>query len=189
MTKAGDKQKASAKEKRNLAKRHDNAISLEVKETKHRETNKLEHAKRRGVSMPTTTTNLRNETQNMQRTENRLTPKQKKQLVNAKPKTGLENLTEHRKWHNKNRQREDKYRISSPRVSGGGACYGPTFASGGVGWILRFPGLVVKQLELALDRAEEEELGQPWEAGGSGISRVAKGERVPREPTVKIATT
>ena len=31
--------------------------SLEVKETKHRETKKFEHAKRRGVSMPTITSN------------------------------------------------------------------------------------------------------------------------------------
>ena len=91
-----------------MAKKHEKAISLEVKETKHRETNKLEHAKRRGVSIPMTTTNLRNETQKMQRTENKLTLKQKKQLV----KSGLENVTEHRKCHNENRQREDKYRIS-----------------------------------------------------------------------------
>ena len=89
--------------------------------------------------------------------------------MNTKRKSGLENHTEHRKCHNENRQREGKYRISSPRASGCGACSGPTFASGGLGGILRFPGLVhvVKQLELALDRAEEEELGQPWEAGGS----------------------
>ena len=80
--------------------------------------------------------------------------------MNAKPKRGLENLTEHRKCHNENRQREDKYRISSPRASGGRASSGPTFVSGGLGGILRFPGLVhvVKQLELALDRVEEEEL-------------------------------
>ena len=89
--------------------------------------------------MPTTTTNLRNETQKMQRTENKLTPKQKKQ-VNAKPKRGLENFTEHRKCHNENRQREDKYRISSPRASGGGACSGPTLVSGGLSGIQRFPG-------------------------------------------------
>ena len=88
--------------------------------------------------------------------------------MNAKPKRGLENFTEHRKCHNENRQREDKYRISSPRASGGGACSGSPFASGGLGGIVRFPGLVhvVKQLGLALDRAEEEELGQPWEAAG-----------------------
>ena len=98
----------------------------------------------------------------MQRTENKLTPNQKEQ-VNAKPKRGLENLTEHRKCYNENRQREDKYRISSPRASGGRASSGPTFVSSGLGGILRFPGLVhvVKQLELALDRVEEEELGQP----------------------------
>ena len=85
--------------------------------------------------------------------------------MNVKPKRDLENLTEHRKC----RQREDKYRISSPRALGGGACSGPTFASGGLGGILRFPGLmhVVKQLELALDRVDEEKLGQPWQAGGS----------------------
>ena len=126
----------------------------------------------------------------MQRTEKKITPKQKKQ-VNAKPKRGLENLTEHRKCHNENRQREDKYRISSPRASGGGSCSGSPFAFGGLGGILRFPGLVhvVKQLELALDRAEEEELGQPLEAGGSWISSVAKGERVPGEPTIQITTT
>ena len=101
----------------------------------------------------------------MQRTENKLTPNKAKQ-VNAKTKRGLENLTEHRKCHNENRKREDKYRISSPRASGGGACSGPTFASGGLGWILRFPGLVhvVKQLVLTLDRAEEE---LTWSAMGS----------------------
>ena len=126
----------------------------------------------------------------MQRTENKLTPNQKEQ-VNAKPKRGLENLTEHRKCYNENRQREDKYRISSPRASGGRASSGPTFVSSGLGGILRFPGLVhvVKQLELALDRVEEEELGQPWEAGGSWISSIAKGERVPGEPTIQMATT
>lgn len=88
--------------------------------------------------------------------------------MNTKPKRGLENLTEHRKHHNENQQREDKYRITSPRASGSGACSGSTFASGGLGGILRFPGLVhvVKQLEPALERAEEEELGQPWKDGG-----------------------
>ena len=55
--KSCDKQKASAKKKHNLAKRHEKAIRLEVKETTHRETNKLEHVKQRGVSMPTTITN------------------------------------------------------------------------------------------------------------------------------------
>ena len=49
--------KSKRKKKRNLAKRHEKAIRLEVKETKHRETNKLEHVKQRGVSMPMTTTN------------------------------------------------------------------------------------------------------------------------------------
>ena len=60
MTKAGDKQKASAKIKLNRAKGHEKATSLKAKKTKHRETNKPEHAKRRGVSMPTTYTLLRN---------------------------------------------------------------------------------------------------------------------------------
>ena len=49
--------KQAQKKKHNLAKRHEKAIRLEVKETKHRETNKLEHVKQRGVSMPMTTTN------------------------------------------------------------------------------------------------------------------------------------
>ena len=53
----------------------------------------------------------------MQRTENKLSPKQKKN--NGKLKAGLENFTEHRKRHYENRQKEDKYRITSPRVSGG----------------------------------------------------------------------
>ena len=70
--------------------------------------------------------------------------------------TGLENLTEHRKRHNENRKREDKYRISSPRASGGGACSCSTFASGGLGGILRFPRLVVKQQKLARERTGEE---------------------------------
>ena len=50
----GGQTKSKRKRKKHWAKRQEEAISLEVKETKHREKTKLEHAKRRGVSMPTT---------------------------------------------------------------------------------------------------------------------------------------
>ena len=66
-------------------------------------------------------------------------------------------LTEHRKRHNENRKREDKYKSTSSRSSGGAAGSGSTFSSGGLGRILRFPRLVVKQLKQA-------------RAGGGGIT-------------------
>ena len=96
----------------------------------------------------------------MQRTENKLTPKDKGKL-----KVGLENFTEHRKRHYENRRKEYKYRITSPSASGGGACSGSTFASGGFGESSAFSGVggkaAGKQLELARERAEQEELGPP----------------------------
>ena len=101
--------------------------------------------------MPTTLLqSIETKRKKTQRIENKLTPPKKETTQNRN--TDLENLTEHGKRHNENRKKDDKYRITSPRASGGGAFSGSKFASGRLGGILRFPGLVVKQVKLARER-------------------------------------